>query len=165
VARAFTRDLVNTVVEVSLPRHAGGVVLPLGGFERNSKAESTGKHIRGQPSAPIDRTRGKTVSKPLALEPLGLALSEKQIPQIIETIRSMQNQKKLWRPPECAQGRCATRLRYAPTVEASLILNHFPTDQPLRNSFSALKRIKTVSRTRSLHSLLYQNSSLRWPAD
>src|ERR1035438_4171650 len=25
----------------------------------------------------------------------------------------------------CAQGRCATRLRYAPTFEASLILNHF----------------------------------------
>ena len=29
------------------------------------------------------------------------------------------------RPTPCAQGRCATRLRYAPTVEASLILNHF----------------------------------------
>ncbi len=25
----------------------------------------------------------------------------------------------------CAQGRCATRLRYAPTFAASLILNHF----------------------------------------
>jgi hypothetical protein len=25
----------------------------------------------------------------------------------------------------CAQGRCATRLRYAPTLMASLILNHF----------------------------------------
>ena len=25
----------------------------------------------------------------------------------------------------CAQGRCATRLRYAPTLTASLILNHF----------------------------------------
>ena len=29
------------------------------------------------------------------------------------------------RPTPCAQGRCATRLRYAPTFEASLILNHF----------------------------------------
>jgi hypothetical protein len=28
------------------------------------------------------------------------------------------------RPTPCAQGRCATRLRYAPTVEAPLILNH-----------------------------------------
>jgi len=27
-----------------------------------------------------------------------------------------------------------------------LILNHFPADQPLRNSFSAQKRIKTVSK-------------------
>ena len=30
------------------------------------------------------------------------------------------------RPTPCAQGRCATRLRYAPTFDASLILNHFP---------------------------------------
>ena len=30
------------------------------------------------------------------------------------------------RPTPCAQGRCATRLRYAPTFAASLILNHFP---------------------------------------
>src|SRR5438132_8622329 len=30
------------------------------------------------------------------------------------------------RPTPCAQGRCATRLRYAPTFYASLILNHFP---------------------------------------
>src|ERR1017187_1302608 len=30
------------------------------------------------------------------------------------------------RPTPCAQGRCATRLRYAPTFSALLILNHFP---------------------------------------
>jgi hypothetical protein len=35
--------------------------------------------------------RGKTVSKLFLLEPLGLALSEKQIPQIVETIRSVEN--------------------------------------------------------------------------
>ena len=35
--------------------------------------------------------RGKTVSKLFALELLGLALSEKQIPQIVETIRSVEN--------------------------------------------------------------------------
>ena len=29
------------------------------------------------------------------------------------------------RPTPCAQGRCATRLRYAPTFTALLILNHF----------------------------------------
>jgi hypothetical protein len=33
--------------------------------------------------------RGKTLSKLFALEPLGLALSEKQILQIVETIRSV----------------------------------------------------------------------------
>jgi hypothetical protein len=33
----------------------------------------------------------------------------------------------------CAQGRRATRLRYAPTWSASLILKHFPTLPPLRS--------------------------------
>ncbi len=28
------------------------------------------------------------------------------------------------RPTPCAQGRCATRLRYAPTLKDSLILNY-----------------------------------------
>src|SRR5579863_9544085 len=31
------------------------------------------------------------------------------------------------RPTPCAQGRCATRLRYAPTVDGLFILNHFLT--------------------------------------
>src|SRR5712692_5555330 len=51
----------------------------------------------------------------------------------------------------CAQGRCATRLRYAPTFEASLILNYFSTDHPFRNPLPASKRIKTVSKLCSLH--------------
>ncbi len=33
----------------------------------------------------------KTVSKLFVLGPLGFALSEKQIPQIVETIRSVEN--------------------------------------------------------------------------
>ena len=48
------------------------------------------------------------MSKLFVLEPLGLALSEKQIPQIVETIRSVENSKKLWRPSRCVS-RCATR--------------------------------------------------------
>src|SRR5690348_2165577 len=54
-------------------------------------------------------------------------------------------------PTPCAQGRCATRLRYAPTGKASLILNHFSFDHPCQNSFSARKRIKTVSKPHSMH--------------
>src|SRR5690349_82901 len=46
----------------------------------------------------------------------------------------------------CAQGRCATRLRYAPTCEALLILNYLRVEHPSRNSLSAQKRIKTVSK-------------------
>ena len=37
------------------------------------------------------------MSKLFVLELLGLALSEKQIPQIVETIRSVENEKKLWK--------------------------------------------------------------------
>jgi hypothetical protein len=33
----------------------------------------------------------QTVSKLFVLEPLGLAMSENQIPQIVETIRSVEN--------------------------------------------------------------------------
>jgi len=35
--------------------------------------------------------RGKTVAKLFALDLLGLALSKKQIPQIVETIRNVEN--------------------------------------------------------------------------
>ena len=76
-------------------------------------------------AAPTSSHRGITVSKLFSLEPLGLASSEKQIPQIVETNRSAENSEKLWKPPGCAQGRCATRLRYAPTFCALLILDHF----------------------------------------
>ena len=44
----------------------------------------------------------------------------------------------------CAQGRCATRLRYAPTGLAELILKHFPTLRLLRFMISGLDRAKTV---------------------
>src|SRR5580658_7058890 len=37
------------------------------------------------------------------------------------------------RPTPCAQGRCATRLRYAPTCGALLILNYLRNPYPLEN--------------------------------
>ena len=64
------------------------------------------------------------------------------------------------RPTPCAQGRCATRLRYAPTSEASLILNHFSIEHPFRYPLSTSKRIKTVSKPRSLH--LHRIKTLRF---
>jgi hypothetical protein len=39
--------------------------------------------------------RGKTVTKPFALSRLGLPLSEKQIPQVVESLGVDKNQKKL----------------------------------------------------------------------
>ena len=71
----------------------------------------------------------------------------------------------------CAQGRCATRLRYAPTGKAQLILNHF-SDLHLssnarflvqRNKLSKLfqNRIKlTVRQTNLLLGTLQRHSGL-----
>ena len=72
-------------------------------------------------------------------------------PTLLESAGGLVGAGRFERPTPCAQGRCATRLRYAPTSEASLILNHFLIDHPSRNPFSAQKRIKTVSKPRSLH--------------
>ena len=55
-----------------------------------SDLRSAMDHRRGD-AAPTASYRGKTVAKLFSLEPLGLALSEKQIPQIVETIRSVEN--------------------------------------------------------------------------
>ena len=55
------------------------------------------------------------------------------------------------RPTPCAQGRCATRLRYAPTFTALLILNHFqnfrydPSD-PIAKIAEATSESSTISR-------------------
>jgi hypothetical protein len=38
----------------------------------------------------------------------------------------------------CAQGRCATRLRYAPTKKYLFILMHLPTEHPSRNPLSSV---------------------------
>ena len=43
-------------------------------------------------------------------------------------------------PTPCAQGRCATRLRYAPTPTPLLILEHFQRNRHLTNCFFARKR-------------------------
>jgi hypothetical protein len=51
----------------------------------------------------------------------------------------------------CAQGRCATRLRYAPTVVAELILKYFRTSFHLETMIFGRNRVKTVSISCSLH--------------
>jgi hypothetical protein len=56
------------------------------------------------PTADTSADRGKTVTKPLPLSPLGLALSEKQISQVIENLKVEIYLKKPWRRPNCAQG-------------------------------------------------------------
>jgi len=55
-----------------------------------SDLRSAMDHSRGD-AAPTPSYRDKTVSKLFSLKPFGLALSEKQIPQIVETIRSVEN--------------------------------------------------------------------------
>ena len=45
----------------------------------------------------------------------GLAVSEKQIPQLVANIEKGHRKWSCWSRVSCAQGRRATRLRYAPT--------------------------------------------------
>src|ERR1035438_7112341 len=47
-------------------------------------------------------------------------------PTCLQVIDSMVGAGRFERPTPCAQGRCATRLRYAPTSAGLFILNHFP---------------------------------------
>ena len=56
----------------------------------------------------------------------GLLRHQNDIYFSTQVIDSMVGAGRFERPTPCAQGRCATRLRYAPTFCASLILNHFP---------------------------------------
>jgi hypothetical protein len=62
------------------------------------------------------RDRGKTVTKPGLLSRLGLASSEKQIPQVVEKFESGDKRKKLWNGPNCAQGRAPTHSLVASCV-------------------------------------------------
>jgi hypothetical protein len=70
----------------------------------------------------IPDDRGKTVTKPLALSRLGLLLSEKQIPQVVENLESGVKRKEalertIMRPRQ---------VRYAPTFAGVFILSYFP---------------------------------------
>jgi hypothetical protein len=49
-------------------------------------------HLGGSPQGFTPRDCAKTVSKPHGLAPLGLQLSERQIPQVVGFIRSAKNQ-------------------------------------------------------------------------
>src|SRR5437764_2949912 len=64
----------------------------------------------------------------------------------------------------CAQGRCATRLRYAPTLTGPLILGHFPTARPShRGTFNPACR-KTVPKLRFANSPVPEPiPSPHWP--
>src|SRR6185437_13421299 len=69
--------------------------------------------------------------------------AKSRFPRLLERLRKRETEWSDWKEASRAQGRCATRLRYAPTSEALLILNHFSSDQPFRNSLSARNCIKT----------------------
>src|SRR5438874_12869084 len=71
--------------------------------------------------------------------------------------RRMVGAGRFERPTPCAQGRCATRLRYAPTFAALLILDHFCPSHPFRPPDSQPK----PSQNPFTEPGPYQNPSLR----
>jgi hypothetical protein len=79
-ARAFTRHLVNTVIEVSLSRHAGDVVLPLklspidavwADSRETRRPSQPGKHIRRKISPRSIAPVAKPCQNPLRWSPWG----------------------------------------------------------------------------------------------
>jgi len=60
--------------------------------------------------------RAGTVHVWTEFKPFELTLNEEQIPQMIENNKNQGARWTRWKDFFCAQGRCATRLRYAPTV-------------------------------------------------
>ena len=68
------------------------------------------------------------------------------------------------RPTPCAQGRCATRLRYAPTFTALLILNHFPKFTSIPQPLLSLKTYQNCIKTPSLDLHRIKTLRPRWRA-
>src|SRR3954471_10622401 len=66
---------------------------------------------------------------------------------LLESAGGLVGAGRFERPTPCAQGRCATRLRYAPTFYASLILNHFPNFRYRPACQNRLKDPPTVGKT------------------
>jgi len=64
--------------------------------------------------------------------------------QIIENNKNQDPRWTGWEHFFCAQRRSATRLRYAPTCLAELILKHFPILRPLQIMISGLDRAKSA---------------------
>ena len=97
--------------------------------------------------------RARTVHLWTTLRPPGLALNEKQIPRFVGNNGNASRKWNAWNELSCAQGRRATRLRYAPTRSALLILKHFPTSlllqSPIWASTGVNPKTETSSRTSS----------------
>jgi hypothetical protein len=75
-----------------------------------------------QPTTPRSLSHcPRTVPKPLVLTGLELSLERKQMPQVVENVENECSGCNGWKGRFFAQGRCATRLRYAPTGIPSIL--------------------------------------------
>ena len=75
-------------------------------------------------------------------------------------LKVKENRKKLWKdwkPETRAQGRCATRLRYAPTFCASLILDHFQYFRYCPAAQIGLKSLRRCQNHNFLPSIVPEN--------
>jgi hypothetical protein len=79
------------------------------------------------------RPRARETLKNRAGHPCGHAASS-GLQQAGNLLEDLVGAGRFERPTPCAQGRCATRLRYAPTCTARFILNYLSVRHPFRNS-------------------------------
>jgi hypothetical protein len=77
---------------------------------------------------------------------LRLCFERKQIPQTVENTETPEKCWSCWKVRLCAQGRCATRLRYAPTLKNPPILRDLLSEPGARFAPRGEKCLKTVSK-------------------
>jgi hypothetical protein len=65
----------------------------------------------------VDEGPWQNRDKTVPVEPTWVAFERKsRFPKLLKNLKVEINERKLWSGLLCAQGRCATRLRYAPTL-------------------------------------------------
>jgi hypothetical protein len=107
--------------------------------------------MRGAPAFTAYQNRIKSLSNMT----IGVVRRAKsRFPRLLERLKKLETEWKVWKEASRAQGRCATRLRYAPTFAGLFILKYFPAFSKLAIRYFRFSLDQTESK------LL----TARWPA-
>src|SRR5580765_7573061 len=106
--------------------------------------------------------RAETVHLWTKFGSFGLSLNEEQIPQIVKNNKNQGGRETSWKDFFCAQGRCATRLRYAPTPSDYKSLAYRRRVRPLHQPSLWEHPARRIPRHPPLaHAIIFPRTS--WP--